>query len=207
METREKRRSAVPGIVRLVALSLFCGVLVAGCGNSAQSKFEDKLDELFDSLSEDLEAYAAGDTSEEKASTATWYEDGQLMMNPDTSLPVDRSMDIISTAKGIQDHFSYVSLEFLKQDPEDFDDWGESFRERYDARRAEIGLLLDQVKERYRAHPDDYTSFMFGPTLGLSQDGHLYFRQGSTGYYIDEMINIDFDKWFAAVKEQMRELE
>ena len=117
METREKRRSAVPGIVRLVALSLFCGVLVAGCGNSAQSKFEDKLDELFDSLSEDLEAYAAGDTSEEKASTATWYEDGQLMMNPDTSLPVDRSMDIISTAKGIQDHFSYVSLEFLKQDP------------------------------------------------------------------------------------------
>ncbi len=195
------------GTVRLLVLSLFCGLLIAGCGNSAQSKFEGKLDELFDSLIEDLEAYAAGDTSEEKAGTATWFEDGQPMMNPDVSIPADRSMDIISAAKEIQDHFSYVSLEFLQQDPEDLDDWGESFRERYDARRAEVGVLLDQIKERYRSNPDDYLSFMFGSTLGLSRDDHLYFRQGNTGYYIDEMIDIDFDEWLAAVKEQMRKLQ
>lgn len=198
---------AVTRRLRLLVLLLLCGVLIVGCGNSAQSKFEDKLDEMFDSLIEDLEAYAVGDVSEEKDSTASWRQGGQLMMDPDVSMPVDRSMDIIYSAEGIQKHFSYVSLEFLRQDSEDFDDWGESFRKRYDARRAEVGELLGRVKERYRSHPDNFKSLLFGPTLGLSKDDHLYFRRGNTGYYIDEMIDIDFDEWFAAVKEQMQELQ
>jgi hypothetical protein len=208
MENCEKRRmSATPGMLRLFVLSVFCGLLLIGCSNSPQSKFEGKLDKLFDNLIENLKAYAAGDTSVEKDATATWYQNGQYRMNPHTSMSVDRSLDIISTAKAIQDQFGSVSLAFLSQDPTDIDHWGKSFKKRYNARRAEVGKLLDKIKKRYRAHPQDYVSDIYGPTLGLSRDGHLFFRQGSTGYYIDAMIDIDIDKWLAAVKEKMQELK
>lgn len=208
MEHCEKRRSSsVPGMLQFLALALFCGVLIVGCANSAQSKFENKLDKLFDSLIGELKAYAAGDTSEKVTGTSTWYESDHFMMNPHVSMSVDRSLIIISTARAIRDQFSQVSLEFLSQDPKELDDWAASFRKRYGARRAEVGRLLDKIKVRYRSNPHDYDSSMFGPTLGISPNGHLYFLQETTGYYIDAMIDVDFDKWLAAVKEKMRELK
>lgn len=195
------------GTARTCLLCLLLAALVIGCTDSPQSRFEDELDNVFNKLIEELEAYAAGDTTEDAAGTATWYEGGQLMMNPEAVLPTDRSWFIISLAADIEEHFSYVSLEFLSQDPDDLDAWGASFQKRYQARQARVQAALDKVKERYRSYPNDYISVMFGPTLGLSSDDHLYFRRGDRGYFIDEMIDIDIDAWLAAVKEQMQELQ
>ena len=189
---------------RIHALSLLVTAVVIGCADSPRLQFEDELDNLFNELVEQIEAYAAGETTKDAAGFSMSYRNEQPMVNPDAVLPVDRSLFIVSLAEDIQDHFNFVSLEFLTQDPDDLDAWETSFQRRYQGHRMRVQESLDKLKERYRSNPDDYVSLMFGRTLGLTSDDHLYFRQGDRGYLIDVMIDVDIKAWLAAVKEQMQ---
>lgn len=195
-------------VLRSLALVAFFGLFIGAC-SSPRSELEDEVDELFDKLIDHLEAYADADNVMDAEGTATWYEGDQVMMNPDVSMPTDRSMFIISLAEEIEEHFTYISLEFLRQDPDDFEAWGRTYQERYEARCAEVDTLLAKIEERYRSDPDDFevSLISFGGGLRLSRDDRLLFVRGEKGYFIDKVLYVDFEDWIPAVMEQMEKLQ
>ena len=188
---------------RSILLVAICAVFVVAC-SSPRSEFEDELDEMLDKLVEHLEAYADGDTMVDTEGAATWSEGGQIMMNPDASMPVDRSWLIVSWAEDIDEHFTHIPFSFLEQDPDDFEAWVKSFQNRYDARCAEVGQLLERIEKQYRSDGYEYNTFsLLGAGLGLSRDDRLYFKRGNDGYYIDVMIDVDFDIWIPELRAEM----
>jgi hypothetical protein len=190
-----------------ILLVAICAFFAVAC-SSPRSEFEDELDEKFDELVEHLEAYADGDTSTVTEGTATWSEGGQLMMNPDVSMPMDRSALIISRAEDIEKHFTHIPFSFLEQDPDDFEAWAGSFRYRYDARCAEVSQLLKRIEEEYQSGLYEFSASSSLITaalggVGLSRDDRLYFRRGNDGYYIDALIYVDFETWIPELREEI----
>lgn len=141
---------------------------------------------------------------EKKMGKFSVYSDGKRR---DTSVPMDTTMqahEIVRAAEQVVEHFKGIPMTFLiEEDLDKIDAWGQQLKNQMDQLKKLIKQEISRIKQDFIEDRSLYNSSIFGPALDLTEQGKLYFVVGNTGYFIDDMLEIDLDKWLIEIKKQM----
>ena len=176
-------------------------VTLAACGAltpSPRDAFRDELFAKLDELAALLRSVQPDRASTDEAVVALTDKGvtPPLQSNTPSVLVINRKVDEIIR------HLEAVPVE-LAADPEGFDAWGADLAAGYRARVDYIAAEVRRIKNDYQRDPSRFAagSSVFGPLLGLTAEGDLYFGNGNGGgYLLEKRLEVDLDAWLAAVK-------
>lgn len=197
---------------QLLIVTVVSSMLLLACfactlhAESPRDKFREELFRKFDALVAALKEMRPGNvTRKEKV----FFQTSKRATGPiDSDMPL--AFTITKTATEIREHFGTVPLGMLS-DMQGFDAWSDKLKADYSKRMAEVSKEVKRIKEQYqkdaKAFATQGVDLVETPTVGLTEEGELYFDVAGRGYVLERALNIiDLTAWTAEIKKMKLKL-
>lgn len=112
---------------------------------------------------------------------------------------------IVHGAIGIRRHFESVSVAFLFNDLDGFDNFGRGIKADMRRLQASIKKELERIEEDFNRKPFGYRGdfTLFGTTVSMTDEGKLYFNCRGEGIVLEHYLEFDIDAWLRHIKEKV----
>ncbi len=115
---------------------------------------------------------------------------------------------VVDTNKSIQNHFNNVSLAFLREDLDGFDDWAIELQKDVDQHRLVLYNEIQFFKSRYEENKYSLNPVNLGVYAKFNDKNELYFVTDD-GYIcsVEKLFNINLEIWLQAIKNQSKKFQ